>query len=212
MNKSSIHLHSSTATKSDLDPSNPSHSRSKDLDRIPLERSTQVPGPCNDVLNMHQKFDAMKIGMSVIILALFTYLLANVYIYGQPVAVMRLGSSSMAVVVAFMGVVIAFVNVCFFIYRRYIKHDRLKRRKKRIWHIISKKLEKMKKKEGKDVTKEKSRWTYTNRFGSLFSSSFALLVLVALCMLIGVAGALPSFCVLKSTTTCEGLNHEMVQK
>ena len=93
MNKSSIHLHSSTATKSDLDPSNPSHSRSKDLDRIPLERSTQVPGPCNDVLSMHQNvsypladmakqgtFDAMKIGMSVIILALFTYLLANVYI------------------------------------------------------------------------------------------------------------------------------------
>ena len=79
-----------SATKSD--PSNPSHSRSI-LDRIPLERSTQVPGPCNDVLNMHQnvsyppladskqrKFDAMKIGMSVIILALFTYLLANVYI------------------------------------------------------------------------------------------------------------------------------------
>ena len=133
---------------------------------------------------------------------------------GQPVAVMRLGLSSMAVVVAFMGVVIAFVNVCIYFYRRCIERDRLQRRKKRIWQIIiRKKIGKMNKKERKNLTVGKSRWTYANRLGSLLSCSFVPLVLVALlCMLVGVAGALPSFCVLKSTTTCEGLNHEMVQK
>jgi hypothetical protein len=91
MNKSSIHLHSSTATKSD--PTNPSQSQAKHLDQIPLERSTQpVFGPRKDLPNMHQnvfchhanlakpgKCNAMQIVMSVLFVAI-TYFLANVYI------------------------------------------------------------------------------------------------------------------------------------
>ena len=91
MNKSSIHLHSSTATKSD--PTNPSQSQAKHLDQIPLERSTQpVFGPRKDLPNMYQnvsgnlanlakpgKFNPMQIVMSVLFVAI-TYFLANVYI------------------------------------------------------------------------------------------------------------------------------------
>ena len=94
MNKSSIHLHSSTATKSDS--TNPSQSQAKHLDQIPLERSTQpVFGPRKDLPNMYQnvsgnlanlakpgKFNPMQIVMSVLFVA-FTYFLADVYIDNQ---------------------------------------------------------------------------------------------------------------------------------
>ena len=95
----------------------------------------------------------------------------------------------MAVVVAFMGVVIAFMSVCFFIYRQYIEQDRLKRRKKRIEQIINKKIQKTKKMDQKNLTVDNSRWVYVNRLGSIFSCSFVPLVWVSLCtcMLVGVA-------------------------
>ena len=90
MDKSSTHLHSSTATKND--PTYPSQSQAKHLYQIPRERSTQqVFGPRNDLPSTDQnvscplanlakpgKFNAMQIVMSVLTIAI-TYLLADVY-------------------------------------------------------------------------------------------------------------------------------------
>ena len=102
MNNSSIPLHSSKATKND--PTVPIPSRSKQLDRIPLGRSTQqVREPCKSVPSAHTnvsfplanvpkqgQFDAMKIVMSLLIALALTgmYIAAN-HVHRQLVLVNR---------------------------------------------------------------------------------------------------------------------------